>query len=60
MSSEIQRYPVAIRGICDDAYCPKCGYEFRDDETDCNMCPMCNTYLEWSTYHILNDEEEET
>lgn len=59
MSDEIKRYPVDIRGICDDAYCPTCNYEFRDDETDANMCPMCGTYLDWSRYHLFNDKEDE-
>ena len=57
MCLKIQRYPVDIRGICDDAYCPHCNYEFRDDEVDCNMCPICSTYLDWEKWHYFNDDD---
>ena len=35
-------YGVDIRGICDDAYCPKCGTELDEFRyKDCDKCPYC-------------------
>jgi len=49
---------VDIRGLCDDAYCPKCGYSFKEwlGEVDIN-CPECHTKLDWTFWHRLNDKE---
>ena len=55
-------FPVVIKGICDDAYCPKCGYEFWTEpsrnEADCERCPDCGIRVDWSPWHMLNDKEE--
>lgn len=51
-------FPVNIMGICDDAYCPKCGYSFWDEEADCERCPVCHIRVDWSPWHRMNDEEE--
>ena len=36
-------FDVDIRGLCDDAYCPKCGYGFKEwqGEVDSERCPEC-------------------
>lgn len=47
--------PVDIKGICDDAYCPKCGHGFSDGETDMPKCPECGIKVSWATWHRLND-----
>jgi hypothetical protein len=53
-------YKVDIVGICDDARCPKCGYEFLyPSETDLERCPECKTYVDWTPWHIKNDKETE-
>ena len=54
---QIKPKDVDIRGLCDDAYCPTCGYCFKDweGEKDCD-CPECKTKLDWTRWHILNDE----
>lgn len=54
----IKVYEVDIRGICDDAYCPKCGYAFKDwlGEIDID-CPECKIKLDWTRWHMLNDED---
>ncbi len=49
-------YDVDVRGLCDDAYCPKCGYAFWDREADCEACPECGTKVRWDRWHRLNDE----
>lgn len=50
--------PVDIRGICDDAYCPECGYGLNElKELDCERCPECHTRIDWTPWHRMNDEE---
>lgn len=52
-------FPLKIKGICDDGYCPKCGYQFDDlTEKDCERCPECHIKVDWSPWHRVNDEEE--
>lgn len=48
---------VDIMGLCDDAYCPECGYSFKEwlGEVDCD-CPQCKTKLDWTRWHRVNDE----
>ena len=51
-------YPVDIKGICDDAYCPGCDASL--DETkylDCKKCPHCGMRIDWGPWHHFNDEE---
>ena len=48
--------PVDIKGICDDAYCPKCNccldeYKYLDQD-----CPYCHTRLDWAPWHRKNDD----
>lgn len=53
-------YPVDIMGICDDAYCPKCGRELDDLRIkDCERCPDCHVRIDWTPWHRANDTEEE-
>jgi DNA-directed RNA polymerase subunit RPC12/RpoP len=51
-------YELDIRGIYDDAYCPKCGYGFMDSETDAERCPKCGVKVSWERWHEINDTEE--
>lgn len=52
-------FPLKIKGLMDDAYCPKCGYPFNElKEKDCKRCPCCKIRVDWSPWHKLNDEEE--
>ena len=54
-------YDVDIRGICDDAYCPKCGTELDEFRyKDCDKCPYCGTRISWKRWHYMNDEEGNT
>ena len=48
-------FPVLIKGICDDAYCPKCNRAFLDDETDTEKCPKCGCRVDWKPWHLHND-----
>ena len=51
-------YPVDIRGICDDAYCPECNTELDDLRfKDCEKCPWCGVRIDWTPWHRANDEE---
>jgi len=51
--------PVDIMGLCDDAYCPKCGYGFMDpEENDLPACPVCGCKVDWARWHRINDPEE--
>lgn len=52
-------YPVDIKGLCDDAYCPKCGYAFDafSKERDCERCPYCGVKVDWQPWHNANDQE---
>ena len=51
-------YPVEVKGLMDDAYCPKCGYCFNEiKELDCKICPVCKTRVDWKPWHDRNDEE---
>lgn len=55
-------YPVEIKGLMDDPYCPKCGYGFWDygkqNEVDCEKCPSCGIRINWEQWHRVNDKEE--
>ena len=52
-------YPVVIKGLCDDAYCPNCGRGFMDPmENDLSECPLCHTKVNWEPWHKANDNEE--
>lgn len=52
-------YPVDIRGICDDAYCPKCNTELDEFRfKDCDRCPWCGIKIDWTPWHRANDEED--
>lgn len=55
-------YPLDIKGICDDAYCPQCGYIFttwgQDNEIDYERCPECHVKVDWTLWHRINDEED--
>lgn len=46
---------VEIKGICDDAYCPRCDYAFMDNETDMAECPFCGQKVRWDLWHRYND-----
>ena len=54
-------YKLDIKGICDDPYCPQCGYEFettrtcKNYEVDCERCPECHVKVDWAPWHRLND-----
>lgn len=54
-------HDLDIRGLCDDPYCPSCGYGFRtygsDNEIDIERCPKCNIRVSWDRWHRMNDEE---
>jgi hypothetical protein len=50
--------PVDIKGICDDAYCPKCGRALAEKLAD-RDCPSCHAKLDWSRWHRMNDREVE-
>lgn len=50
---------VDIKGICDDAYCPKCNYTFSDQEIDYPICPICGIFLDFELWHRVNDKESE-
>ena len=57
-------YALDIRGICDDPYCPQCGYPFETTrscaryEVDCERCPVCHVRVDWASWHQRNDKEE--
>lgn len=55
-------YPLDIKGICDDAYCPQCGYSFttwgQDNEIDYERCPECHVKVDWTLWHSINDKED--
>lgn len=60
-SEEPQKvYPLDIRGLCDDPYCPKCDYAFitygSQKEIDCDCCPKCGIKVDWTHWHRMNDE----
>ena len=51
--------PVKIMGLCDDAYCPECGYSLDEiRQLDCERCPWCGLRIDWTPWHRANDEEE--
>ena len=56
-------YPLDIKGICDDPYCPQCGYAFetirtcKNYEVDCERCPECHVKVDWTLWHRRNDDE---
>lgn len=50
-------YPVDIRGLCDDAYCPVCGSgldEYR--HLDCERCPECHARISWEPWYRRNSK----
>ena len=50
-------YDLAIRGLCDDAYCPQCDYSFDEfKECDCERCPECGVRVSWARWHRVNDD----
>ena len=50
--------PVDIRGICDDAYCPRCNNCIPDRYTDDPKCPYCGQPIDWKPWHFMNDKEQ--
>ena len=58
--SLFDKRPLDIKGLLDDGYCPVCGYSFDElnGELDLERCPRCNTAVDWSMWHKLNDEGE--
>ena len=48
--------PVIIKGLCDDAYCPKCDYALDEHQSCDKACPKCHTPLDWTPWHKLNDD----
>ena len=57
-------YPLDIRGLCDDPYCPQCGSGFWTEgsrsQVDCERCPECHVKVDWTPWHRCNDEEEKS
>ena len=52
-------HPVNIMGLCDDAYCPECGYGFMDPrENDLPECPICKCKVDWTPWHRANDGDD--
>ncbi len=51
-------YDVDIRGLLDDAFCPKCGYPFDEfkGQVDCERCPECGIRVDWTHWHRMNDD----
>lgn len=53
-------YGVDIKGICDDAYCPKCNDELDEHRfMDSEKCPYCGARISWEPWHRKNDAEME-
>lgn len=54
----MQPKKVILKGICDDGYCPNCDncVDYPEENIYAEQCPHCKTYLDWSEWHILNDE----
>ena len=53
-------YPVDIRGLCDDAYCPVCGDGIDElNWMDCERCPSCGARISWEPWHRKNDKENQ-
>lgn len=51
-------HPVDIKGLCDDAYCPECGFSLDEfKHKDCERCPECGIRIDWGPWHRANDEE---
>ena|GEM_PF-6953368 len=50
------KVPVIIKGLCDDAYCPKCDYALDEHQSCDKACPKCHTPLDWTPWHKLNDD----
>lgn len=47
---------VDVRGIMDDAYCPRCGDMIPDKCIDATKCPECGQKITWGLWHRLNPE----
>ncbi len=53
-------YPVDIKDICDDAFCPVCGDGIDELKwMDCDRCPSCWARISWEPWHRANDKENE-
>ena len=53
-------YYVDVRGLCDDAYCPKCDSSLDEFKyLDCEVCPYCGARIKWDRWHIANDKDNE-
>ena len=53
-------YPVEIFGICDDAFCSKCGDGIDElNWMDCERCPSCGARISWEPWHRMNDEDNQ-
>ena len=53
-------FPVLIKGLCDDAYCPRCKAGIDDLKyLDSEKCPHCGLRIDWSPWHKANDDMEE-
>lgn len=56
---QAKKKPIGIKGLCDDPYCPECGYYFWDygekSEVDCDRCPECGCLVDWRPWHRVND-----
>lgn len=51
-------YPVDVKGLLDDAYCPGCNTCLDDLKyKDSEKCPYCGLRIDWTPWHFLNDEE---
>lgn len=48
--------PVLVKGMCDDAYCPKCGLALDEFQSCDQPCPECHTKLDWAPWHRVNDD----
>ncbi len=53
-------YPVEIKGLCDDAYCPGCNACLDELKyLDSKNCPHCGLRIDWGPWHYFNDEGED-
>jgi hypothetical protein len=54
-------FSVLIKGLCDDAYCPRCKACIDDRKyLDSEKCPHCGLRIDWSPWHRANDDMEES
>ena len=54
----IKPHKINIVGICDDGYCPNCNnsVDLKPEYIDLEQCPHCGYGLDWSNWHIANDD----